>query len=359
MYYPELSEIIKKTGVKEAIEKLDTYLAFLPNRSEKIITTSNVATMLELDFSIVEVILEYIYNIGLFSRTYICRCPNCGREIFTSDKKDLLEKAKEYSFCRKCKQEVEIGMEDIYVGYKLIKQPELDEDKIKAETEKVLKFNKTDDKEEDLQTLKYMFEKNKENPHDFFYNPSKADIDELKMMFESLDFDYGDSTTAQGGALEGLMCKLFNICIGMKATTVIRTSTNQIDCTVRNDYLIPLTVYNELGSIVKVECKNEHSKKAGNTYYHKLYGILQLSKSKSEQAVGILVSRDEIAKTCKDLARQYFLRDNIIIINISDKDLKNIVNKKVNFLDLLQEKIQMIKNNISTLPEKHKLYRTV
>lgn len=74
----------------------------------------------------------------------------------------------------------------------------------------------------------------------------------------------------------------------MRASTIVRTSTNQIDCTVRKDYFIPLTVYKELGSIVKAEGKNEPKKRPGNGYYHKLYGILNTSKSLEEQSVGII-----------------------------------------------------------------------
>ena len=102
----------------------------------------------------------------------------------------------------------------------------------------------------------------------------------------------------------------------MRASTIVRTSTNQIDCTVRKDYFIPLTVYKELGSIVKAEGKNEPKKRPGNGYYHKLYGILNTSKSLEEQSVGIIFSRLSATKTCFDLARQYFFKDKIIIINI-------------------------------------------
>ncbi|WP_321994173.1 hypothetical protein [Clostridium butyricum] len=356
MYYPELLELVDKIGTKDAVVKLDTYLAFLPNRSEKIITVSNVANKLELDFTIVEVLLKNIYELGLFEQIFICRCPECNREIFTSNRKDLMNKVKEYSYCSKCLKDIDITLDDIYSGYRLIKQPEIDEQVIKEETESLLKTRLKANPDDGLESLKELFEKHKEKPHDFFYNPSEAEMKRLKEKLDNLDLDYGKETTSQGKALEGLICDLFNICIGMTATPVIRTTTNQIDCTVRNDYLIPLTVYNELGSIVKVECKNEPEKTPGNTYYHKMYGILNTSKSQNEQSVGILVSRENIARTCKDLARQYFLKDNIIIINICDIDLKRIIDEKANFLDVLQEKIQTLKNNITTPSEKHNLY---
>lgn len=358
MYYQELLEIINKTGAKESIEKLDRYLAFLPNRSENIITPSNIASKLELDINIVDVIFDFMYDINLIDRVYIVVCPNCGREILIVEKNTLIDKIKKLDFCNKCKCDIEdINEEDIYVGYKIIKQPVLDEEEIRRETERLLYSHKTTIPIDNLKVLKELFENSKEKPHDFFYNPSKAEMNSIKSQFKKLDDDYGDSTTAKGKALEGLVCRLLNLCKGLKATTKIHTPTNQIDCTVRNDFCIPLTVYRELGSIVKVECKNEPNKKPGNGYYHKLNGIIQLSKNPTEQSVGILVSRKKISCTCNRLAREYFLRDKIIIINIYDDDLNRVINQGANLLDVIQEKIQYVKNDIVTKPNEHNLYR--
>ncbi len=357
MYYPELLDVIEKTGAKEAVEKLDKHLAFLNNRSEKIITPSNIAIKLELDYNIINVMFKYIYEIGLFEKVYIVVCPECGREILTSDQRNLIDRVKDLDYCIKCRRDITIDEDDVYLGYKILKQPQLEEEDIIKETEELLGMTAKSFDTKELETLKELFKKNKENPHDFFYNPSEADIKFLKNTFDSLDFNYKGSTTAQGSALEGLVLNLFNICTGMTATTIIRTEINQIDCIIRNDYCIPLTIYNELGSIVKAECKNEPKRTPGNTYYHKLYGIIEISKSQNEQAVGILFSRKKAAITCTNLAREYFLKNNIIIINIHDDDLDRIINRRENFLDVLQEKIQHVKNNIVTSPEKHKLYR--
>lgn len=355
MYYPELLEVIDKTGAKEAVEKIDKYFAFLPNRSENIITISNLASRLELDYSIVGVMLKYIYELDILDKVYIVICPECGREILISNQKELINKVKEINYCIKCKNDVSVECSDIIVGYKVIKQPEIDSTDIAIETSKLFESNNKNFNDEDI--LQKMFESHKENPNDFFYNPSEVEIKKLRKMFESLDLNYGDSTTEQGKALEGLMCDLFNICDGMNATTSIRTSTNQIDCTIRNDYFIPLTVYKELGSIMKIECKNEPKNKPDNTYYRKLHSIMRGNKNDNEQAIGIIASRLEPTSTCKTLAREFFLNDRIIIINICDNDLKRIIFEKANLLDVLQEKIQTVKNNISTDPDRHKLYR--
>lgn len=354
MYYPELLDLIKKTGAKEAVEKLDKYFAFLPNRSENIITISNVASRLELDYSIINVVFKYIYNLGILDKVYIVNCPECGREILISSQKELINKVKELDYCIKCKNNIEIESSDVIVGYKVMKQPNIDSIDIADETQQLFEGVKIDYSDEDI--LKKLFDENKENPHDFFYKPSSEERKLMKELYDSLDGDF-ENTKSQGDSLEGLIKLLFNTCIGMRASTIVRTPTNQIDCTVRNDYFIPLTVYKELGSIIKVEGKNEPDKKPPNGYYHKLYGILNTSKVPNEQSVGIIFSRLSATKPCFDLARQYFLKDKIIIINIDDNDMYRIVYDEENFLDVIQEKIQHVKSNIITKPEKHMLYR--
>lgn len=353
MYYPELLDLISKIGSKEAIEKLDKYFAFLPNKSSSVITVSNIASKLELDYSIIEILLKKIYELEIIDKVYIVECPECGRSILTSNKEDLLEKVKNLDFCIKCKSEIEITAEDIFVGYKVVKTPSIDSSDIARETEELLGGTKEDI--DDSAMLQKLFNENKENPHDFFYNPSTEIKQEIKDLYISLDAEHA-TTKAQGDSLEGLVKSLFNIPHGMKTTEIIKTGTNQIDCTVRNDFAIPLTVYNELGSIFKIECKNEPKKKPNNTYYQKLYSIVNRSKSTFEQGIGIMISRLPATEPCRQLAREFFLKDRVIIINIYDEDLRKIIYDNVNLLDLIQEKIQYVKNDIITKSEDHKLY---
>lgn len=362
MFYPELLEIIDKTGAKELIEKIDRYFAFLPNKSQVVITASSFSNRFEIDFNIAETLLNFCYELELLEKFYIVCCPICGREVFKANKKELLEKISDFDYCIKCKHEIsegDIQPDSIYVGYVLVKSPDLDPEDISKETERILGNNYKCLYNNEVDTLRKLLEEKKEKPHDFFYNPSEVEYRELKEMVATLDYDYGDDTTKQGKALEGLACKLFELCWGMKSTPIMRTPTNQIDCTVRNDLTISLTLYNELGSIIKCECKNEPNKTPGNTYYQKLHGILSMSKNEIEQSVGIIFSRKKRAKTCKILEREYFLKDNIIIINLCNDDYKRIIDEKENFLDVIQEKVQNIKNNFSTDPEQHKLYRNI
>ena len=282
---------------------------------------------------ILDAILRKMYELGFFKKVYIVVCPECGREIFTAEQENLMKKISNYEECIKCDSEININTNDIYVGYKLKKHIPIDRRDLIRETNKLFNSTAINDEKETLEKL----------------------FKELRDLYESLDDEF-KTTTDKGKPLEGLVVKLFNLCLGMNATSVIRTKTNQIDCTVRNDYIIELTVYKELGSIFRCECKNE-TKKPGNSYYRKLSDIIKNSKFNDEHSVGILVSRLKPASTCETIARENFLRDNIVVINLCDADLKDILYNGTNLLDRIQEKIQAIKGDFSTAPDAHKLYR--
>jgi hypothetical protein len=185
--------------------------------------------------------------------------------------------------------------------------------------------------------------------------PSKDEYEEMNKLYKSLSGSFANKTS-QGTALEELAQLILKCIKGFYVTRKIRTGTNQFDCTVRNDYDIKCTVYNEIGSIIIAECKNEEGT-PGNSYYHKLADIINSSKSKDERGFGILFSIGKIAKTCTTIAREKFLQNNMILINIFDKDLEEIVVSKRNFLVMLQEKIQTIKLDARTKPEDHSLYK--
>lgn len=164
-----------------------------------------------------------------------------------------------------------------------------------------------------------------------------------------------DNNTQQGTALEVLANLLFKCCKGIESTPKIRTGTNQIDCAVRVDFKLKSTVYEEFNSFIYGECKNEKSV-PGNDYFYKILGNINRSKSRDERGFGILFSRKKVAKTWKELSRDAFVMHNSLIINFSDEDF-NLIKEGANFLTLIQEKIQTIKNSISTDPRVHELYR--
>ena len=357
MYYQELCELVDRTGAKDAVEALDRYLAFLPNKESTIITASNIKSKLNLDISIIQTMLEFLLEMSLFEKVYIVICPECGREIFTSSKRELIDRVNSDSYCKKCKEDVDITADDVFIGYKLIKDITIDEKQIKKETERLLNIDKSNNMENEQKSLQKLFEEKKENPNDFFYDPSNEEIHELKDLYNKVNEDFS-CTIEKGNSLEELVKFIFDIPYGFSPSTKIRSTVNQIDCYIKNDCFFKSTVYCELGSVIKIECKNE-KEKPDNNYYTKLYSIISMSKSSNEQSVGILVSRLECTRTCINLAREYFLSDNIIIINITLDELQKVIFENTNLLELIQEKIQAIKNNVHTpdaIKEHKKLY---
>ena len=94
---------------------------------------------------------------------------------------------------------------------------------------------------------------------------SASAIEQDKELFEkivelvnNLDAPY-ENKTEHGSALEELSNLLLNYCKGIKSTPKLKTKSNQLDCAIRNDFKIKLTVYEEFGSFLYGECKNEKS----------------------------------------------------------------------------------------------------
>lgn len=149
---------------------------------------------------------------------------------------------------------------------------------------------------------------------------------------------------------------LLSSCRGITTTPKIKLNVNQIDCSIRNDFKINSSVYEEFGSYIFGECKNEKNETPPNDYFYKLKGIISTSKFQTERGFGIIFSRKKVANTWKILCKDAFKYENIIIINFYNDDYELIKNGE-NFLNLVQEKIQTLKASISTPPEKHNLYR--
>jgi hypothetical protein len=261
------------------------------------ITASKIASKFGIDYTIAETLLVKILNTGIIEEIYIIDCPQCEKPICSTIRSRLLDDMKSITYCYRCDKPVDLSVDNVIIAYKIIKKPSISEEELREYTKSILVMNEEATSDDRL-------------------------IERLKK---------GDTVTRK-----------------------IRTGTNQLDCTVRNGFDIKCTVYSEIGSILIAECKNEEGT-PGNSYYHKLADIINSCKSPGEHRIGILFSRDPIARTCKEIAREKFLQNNIVLVNISNDELDKIVNRK-NFLVILQGKIQEVKLNIKTKSEKHKLY---
>lgn len=149
--------------------------------------------------------------------------------------------------------------------------------------------------------------------------------------------------------LEELTEKLFNMCPAFR-TSGIRTSTNQIDCCVRNKWYLNFGVFNILGSHFYIECKNE-AKTPSGTYLSKLHSIISVANAGGKGECikfGIIISKEKGPSTFKQLAFSYYLMHGIVIISICGRELKELFKTKGNLLELIERKAAEIMMDATT-----------
>lgn len=177
-------------------------------------------------------------------------------------------------------------------------------------------------------------------------------------MYNNLDKNFKNSKE-KGDAYEKLVVDVLNKINGVKATSIVKTETNQIDCVAISQINTPyLSIYTYLSPKFICECKNE-SKTPGITYVEKLHSIMNMSPNTN---LAIIFSRKKWSQECKTFARELLLREKKYMINFSDEDWEVFFKKEMEFLVILSLKIieneMNIKKNIGLIQElskkKHK-----
>lgn len=352
MFYPELSKISSNEHLKfitdELIKKLDNWLACLTFEEQDKITVSQFSTTFEIDYNISRVILEKCCELNVLQRTFGIRCPNCGHIIKVTDEQNLYKDIESINSCYCCdSEEIEIEPECILILYKLIRRPQSNPDDI----QNLFKCSSIPSEED---TILQLINNSKFNMNNLFYNPTEEEYNQLELLYRGLDKEF-ECTTDQGNSFEELVKYLLNR-VRPFTSENCRTSINQIDCFVRNTINLECSVFKEIGNIFYCECKHE-KKVPGNTYFHKLNSILELSKyGKDERRFGIVFSYKEPASTSRLIAHETYLHSNIILISISVKELHDIIFENENFLDLIERKIVEVQHDTVTDLKKAGLY---
>ena len=339
MFYNIFLNVPKEFN-SDYIREFDYWLATLPSISQKNITASAVSGQLGGTLYQAEKILDFLEKNKIVSRHYVVRCPNCGEIV------EILENEKEISdallmpmICEECGEQ-KICPSNIYSAYRIEKRPDASDREIEEAINRRLKekYDLNFTNADSLNKKNFLMQ--------CFYNPSESAYDELEIMRKDLDKDYGDNKTAKGASLEELTIKIFENIRFVKGSTKVRTQTNQIDCTFLSnlDTQYP-TIFNYLSPYFIVECKNE-KKKPGITYMEKLIKNLENGDAK----FGVLFSRKQASKACRDMARDHYLAKTYaskkeIVICMHDEDLKYILDKRVNLLEYLNFKIFQVVNN--------------
>lgn len=340
MFYPELSKISKDgTSIlsEELIESIDVWLATLPSAIKDKITVSRFSAKFGLDYSLSRSILEKLYELKIFERVYAILCPECEHVLRVSNEQTLLEDMNEISFCYACDENVSIEAKNIEVRYKLIKEPNDPEKMNKLRS--CVSNRKSFDPEDAINAL---IKENKLNTNNLFYNPTEEQYILLENLFYGVTKKSG-TNMEKGNSLEELALAIMNTIKTLEATSA-RTQTNQIDCYVIKKFNMPGTIFEKIGDVIYCECKNEKSK-PDNNYYHKLNDIIVLSRADpKDYRLGILFSRLKCTKTCETIAQKSYDRQNVYLVNFYLEELKEIIFKKVNFLDFLRMKMDILEH---------------
>lgn len=343
MYYQESYKCIMYKSNRELTENVDYYLANLYGDESEKITVASLAERLKIQIPVAKQYIDYYEQSRILERKYCILCPECKSPIrvVPADRVvSAIKEIQEMGECYNCDTKIHnISADDIYVVYSRVKMY-------------------TSSSEERRKTFEKFNEKlfNKQSNYDFFkdadlvdvedimkiyFSPSESAVNEMRRMVNGLDDDY-ETTTEKGSSLEDLVLYLFGQVHCFSATKIYRTDTNQLDVTVKSviNFCQP-SILDTLKPYFVCECKNE-KKKAGNTYYHKLYSILEQTGGK----VGILFSIAKAAETCKSIAHDKYLGGkHIILINITKSDLEKIIFDGMNVFEVLKEKIDAVTLN--------------
>lgn len=196
------------------------------------------------------------------------------------------------------------------------------------------------------------------NVNEYLFHPTDDEYQKLKDMYVSIASRKG-TTKKIGDTLENLTEYLFNLCPIFKAAG-IRTTTNQIDCCVRNQMYLKFGIFDTIGARFFIECKNESQTPSGG-YMSKLHSIITTANGGGNGKCikfGIIISKEKGPSTFKELAVKYYLSNQVVIISICGNELEELFDNKGNLLDLIERKASEIMMDATTDLKKVGLYNS-
>lgn len=345
-------EFLKITDVLDEcfVEAFDFWLTTLSDYEAKTISISAVASRLNVKYSLAEAIVKFAERERILEKRYIVLCSNDKCNFFYDEfnADELINVLGTMGYCHNCGEEFLISYENTVVVYSKIREPNVPESKIEEEIRKRQGKSKSNVNFFSAETLA-------QSPNrifDLYYSPSESAYKIMKELKALLNGPF-KTTKEKGDALEKLVLYLFKQIKFTKVSNEIRTYTNQFDCTVCFPY-----TSNTFPTIMKcmtpyfiVECKNEMDKNGkgktpSNTYYHKLSDIM----ASNEAQLGIVVSRGDASDEDTRVAHtNYLLCKNAvqqkIMLSFSERDLEALIDKKINLLEYLSFKKDMLTMN--------------
>lgn len=329
--------VLQELLSEEKIEKLDKYFAELMGSACDNITVSKVARAIGVSSDIASKILTKCLKEGLLSVSYGIRCPECNMLIKrVSSPFEIPEGIFE---CYGCDEEIEVTPKDIEILYSLVDNRIF----INGQQVEIRSPARAVVHEDSVESVFLAGGVN-----EYLFQLSNEQYQYLSDMYVRVENRKG-TTKNIGDTLEELAEKLFNMCPAFRATG-IRTSTNQIDCCVRNKWYLNFGIFNILGSHFYIECKNE-TKTLSGTYLSKLHSIISVANAGGKGECikfGIIISKEKGPSTFKQLAIRYYLMNGIVIISICGRELNELFKTKGNLLELIERKAAEIMMDATT-----------
>lgn len=332
MYYEQFLKIINDDN-REFAEKLDEWLASVPERKKCNLSLSYLHAKFKTNYNLIKEYMDQAVEIGAFKKIYIINCPICGTTLKVLQNEDELTEQLGIPsiYCHNCDDNIDIQIKDIIYSYKILIKPT----KYANDLDSYVSGKNSEQGFMGADSLL------KEDIYKLFYNPDESAYGRMQELRKNLDLDY-KTTKEKGDAYELLVSELFTNIKGSKVSNAVRTSTNQIDVTVCNPIKINTVepyVFQYLSPYLLIECKNE-KKSLNNNYVNKLSSILE----KNEAQIGILCGREKAATTCYRIAKEEYLiskgmKKKKIIICLLDKDMDYLINDRINLLEYLEFKI--------------------
>lgn len=349
MFYKQFLKITDSLD-EHFIDEFDFWLTTLSERESRTISVSSVASRFEVKYGLADAIVNFAEKEGILKKRYVVLCTNEECEFYYGeyDADDLIEILGTEGYCHNCGEEFEISYDNSMIVYSKVKEPNVPDEIIRQEIAK--RIGRTEGR-----TNFSLADSLAKSPNEIFalyYHPVESAYERLLEMKKNLD---GPFTTPKekGDALEELSLYLFKQIKAVNGTNKIKTYTNQFDCTIRfpqTSEIFP-TIMKYMSPYFIIECKNETDKTGkgktpSNTYFHKLSDIMLSNDSQ----IGIVLSRGEAGAEDILIAYNNYLvcknsNHQKIMLSISDSDLKALIDNKINLLEYLAFKMDVLTMN--------------
>lgn len=336
MCYSQLS-MLNELLTEEKIEKLRGYFYSLNDNTKNKITTIKIMNELDIDSKTAKKVLMSCKRNGILKISYAIRCPECG--FILKILQDMPIDYDEFNYCYGCDEDINVTSDNVELIFTLVNEPGCFMKGQRLESKKSFKCVDNSDNVAPVTTLSSFIETGDFNVNEELYSPSEGEYNTMKEMYSKVR--EVKTTKDKGDSFEKLICYMMNLVKCFKADE-FKTSTNQLDCVVRNTWCTSFGTLEFIGGRFIIECKNEKNKPKG-TYMSKLHSIITVTNGQTKNIrFGIIASMKNPPFTFKALAVKYYLINGIIIISIDENDLEQIIINKENLLELIDRKCNEI-----------------